>query len=77
MRSREFLYPRKAALHDVVHPDVLVESLHTEFHVFELGLGSVRQQRIFVGGKTDEPLGGQFEPDAAAFDPAAQGGDGR
>lgn len=84
MRRRQFLGAREAALHGVVHPDVLVEffpaqseSLDAEFHFFELGLGRVGEQRILVGGETDDPLVGQFEPDATAFDPAAQRGDGR
>ena len=84
MRRREILRPREAALHGVVHPDVFVEflpaqgeSLDAEFHFFEFNLGSFSQKRVFAGGKTDEPLVGQFEPDPAAFNPAAQRGDRR
>ena len=52
-------------MHGVVHPDVLVELLPTqsqavqpEFDFFELGLGSVGEQRIFHGGKTYQALVG-------------------
>ena len=68
-------------MHGVVHPDVFVKFLPTqsqavqsEFDFFELGLGSVGEQRILHGRKTYQALVGQFQPDTAPLDPAAKRG---
>ena len=70
-------------MNGVVHPDVFIQffpahrtPLHAKLNGFQLGLRSFSQPRVFDSGKTDEPLIGQFEPDAAAFHPATHGGNG-
>lgn len=64
---------------DVLHPDVLVEflpsqspSLDAQTDLRQQFLGSLSQERIFGCRETQQPLIGQFEPDATALNPATQ-----
>ena len=81
MLRRQLLSARETPANRVVHPDVFVEffpaqsqSMQAERDLFELSGRGIGEQRIFAGRKTDQPLIGQFQPDAAVFHPTAHCG---
>lgn len=67
-------------MHRIIHPDILIEflpaqcaALHAERDLLQEFPGRVGETRVFRSGKAEEALVVEFEPDAAALDPAADG----